>query len=124
VPPCRLSTPVPNAHDTLDQQASSTELVDSIIISTTRPVPFHLIRYLYVRSSRLASFKITTFFPLIIDVVWNPVRADAETVLSRELQPNELTSELLGLFALRCRIGCKRSDDSDNGLTVVGGNLL
>ncbi|WHZ26424.1 MAG: hypothetical protein OJF51_001219 [Nitrospira sp.] len=41
---------------------------------------------------------------MIIDVVQNPVRADAEAVLSRELQHHELTSELLGPFAVTFRI--------------------
>jgi len=63
-------------------------------------------------------------FPLIIDVVQDPVRADAEAVLSRELQHNELTGELLGPFALKLWIRCKGSDGSNNGFTGVVGNLL
>lgn len=58
-------------------------------------------------------------FSLISNVVQNPVRADAEAGLSRELQHHELTSEFLGPFALRFRISCKESDDSDNGGVTI-----
>ena len=72
----------------------------------------------------LGKFQDHHFFSLIIHVVQNPVRADAEAVLSRELQHNELTGELLGPFALRLWIRCKGSDGSNNGFTVVGRNVL
>ncbi|WHZ26423.1 MAG: hypothetical protein OJF51_001218 [Nitrospira sp.] len=56
------SQPVSNAHDTLDQQASSTELVDSIIIPTTRAGSLPSDPLLVCALVPLGKFKITTFF--------------------------------------------------------------
>lgn len=72
----------------------------------------------------LGKFQDHHFFSLLIDVVQNPVRADAEAVLSRELQHNELTSELFSPFALRLWIRCKGSDSSNNGFPIGSRNAL
>lgn len=72
----------------------------------------------------LGEFQDHHFLSLIIDVVQDPVRADTEVVLSRELQHNELTAELLGPFALRLWIRCKGSDGSYNGFPIGSRNVL
>ena len=72
----------------------------------------------------LGKFQDHHFLSLIIDVVQDPVRTDAEAVFSCELRHNELTGEALSPVTLRLWIRCKSSDGNNNGFTVVGRNVL
>ena len=72
----------------------------------------------------LSKFQDHHFLSLILDVVQDPVRTNAEAVFSRELRHNELTGEALSPVALRLWIRCKGSDGSNNGFPIGSRDVL